>query len=168
MAIVVLFFTSIVFTSGNLLAKDDGSQNVFSNGSSFFSKATGEKKIFELINEERRKRNLNSLVWDSKLGSLAGAYSGKMATENFFSHKDLKGKSLADRASDFNITNWSGLGENLYYCKGYDDPTEHAVEGWLNSAGHRANLLKSSWTSTGIGIAKASDGRIYVTQVFMR
>lgn len=168
MAIAVLFFTAIVFTSGNFRANDDRSQFIFFNGSSFFSKATGEKKVFELINEERRKRRLNDLVWDSRLGSLARAYSSKMANENFFSHRDLKGKSLVDRANDFNITNWSGLGENLYFCRGYDDPTDRAVEGWLKSPGHRANLLKSSWTSTGIGIAKASDGRIYVTQVFMR
>ena len=168
--IIVLFLATIVFTSGNIRASDHRNQFSFDFGSfSFsFSNSSDEKKILELVNQERRKRRLNDLVWDSKLGNLARSYSSKMANENFFGHKDSKGKSLIDRANDFNITNWTGLGENLYFCKGYDDPTEPALAGWLKSPGHRTNMLKNSWTSTGIGIAKASDGRIYVTQVFMK
>lgn len=167
--IVVTFFTVVVFTGANLLAFSENKSTVLYNNSfSFFSSSAIEKKILELINKERRKRRLDELSWDSRLAGLARSYSGKMARENFFGHRDSKGNSLVDRAREYNIKNWSGLGENLYFSKGIDDPTSSAVTGWLKSPGHRANLLNSSWTTTGIGIAKAKDGRIYITQVFMK
>lgn len=166
--LIVGFFISILFLSGNVFANENINNSTFYYGSFSFSRLAGEKKILDLVNEERRKRRLTSLVWDSKLASLARSYSSKMARENFFGHKDKQGSTLIQRAKDFNITNWSGIGENLYSCKGYDDPTEPAVSGWMKSPGHRSNMLNNSWKSTGIGIAKASDGKIYVTQVFMK
>lgn len=166
-ALIAVFFTSLIFSSGSTFASDNINNSTFYFGSFSFSRATGEKKILELVNEERRKRRLPALVWDSRLASLARSYSGKMARENFFGHKDKQGSTLIQRAKDFNI-NWSGIGENLYTCKGYDDPTEPAVAGWMKSPGHRSNMLNDSWTSTGIGIAEASDGKIYVTQVFLK
>ncbi len=167
-AISVVLIASVLFLSANAFAVDDVQTAVFFSGSSAARSSSSEKRLLELVNAERAKINAGTLKWDSRLGNLARNYSSKMASENFFGHKDRSGKSLIDRIKDFDITNWTGIGENLYSCQGYDDPTEPAVLGWLKSSGHRANLLNSSWKSTGIGIAKSSDGKIYVTQVFMK
>lgn len=164
----VVFFAFLIFSNGSVFAEDNLSNLTFYNSSFSFFKKSGETKILELINEERRKRNLNSLSWDSRLASLARSYSSKMAREDFFSHTDKNGKNLIDRAKEFNLTNWNGIAENLYFCKGYDDPAIPAFKGWMKSSGHRSNMLNGSWKSTGIGIAVASDGRMYVTQVFMK
>ncbi len=167
-ALIVVFLASVIFSNVNVLANDNLDNSTVFYSSFSFSKSLGEKKILELVNDERRKRRLNSLAWDSKLANLARAYSSQMARENFFGHKDRKGNSLIERAKNFNITDWNGIGENLYYCKGYDDPSEPAIAGWMKSSGHRANMLNSSWKSTGIGVAKSSDGKIYITQVFLK
>lgn len=166
--LLVVSFAFLIFSNESVFANNNLSNLTFYNGSFSFFKKSGETKILEMVNEERRKRNLSSLVWDSRLASLARSYSSKMANEDFFSHTDKKGKNLVDRVKEFNIKKWNGIGENLYFCKGYDDPTVPAFKGWMKSPGHRSNILNSSWKSTGIGIAVASDGRIYVTQVFMK
>ncbi len=169
-ALFAALFTSIIFLSGNVFAIDNIDNSLFYSGSSAasFSRSVGERKILDLVNEEREKRRMPILKWDSRLANLARSYSSKMARENFFGHKDSNGSTLIQRAKEFNITDWSGIGENLYYCKGFDDPTEPAFAGWMKSAGHRSNMLNNSWKTTGIGIARSSDGKIYVTQVFMK
>lgn len=167
MAVSLVLIASLTFLSVISLAKDDIDNSQSFGGSSALGSARSERRIMELVNEERTKSRVGNLVWDSRLASLARSYSRKMANENFFGHKDGDGKNLVDRIKDFEITNWRGVGENLFFCKGYDDPAATAVLGWMNSAGHRSNLLKNSWKSTGVGIARSSDGRVYVTQVFM-
>jgi uncharacterized protein YkwD len=126
-----------------------------------------EYEIFNLVNGERRKRRMTDLDWDDRLASLARRFSEQMARQNFFSHFDRDGKSVADRANSARIKNWSRIGENLFYCEGVDDFDSLAVRGWMKSAGHRQNILDNSWTTTGIGVAESRDGRIYVTQIFI-
>lgn len=127
-----------------------------------------EKKIFELVNKERRKYSLESLEWDSNLADLARSYSKKMAQEHFFSHYDSRGNSVVDRAKAMRIKKWQKIGENLFMCEGYEKYSYTAVKGWMNSPGHRQNILDENYNQTGIGIAKASDGTIFVTQVFLQ
>ena len=59
-----------------------------------------------------------------------------------------------------------GIAENLYKCRGVDDPLRSAVDGWMSSKGHRNNILGADFTHTGVGIAVAEDGTIYFTQLF--
>lgn len=142
------------------------SNNSYGNSRSNFG--SEEFEIFELINSRRQKNRLGQLDWDNSLAQMARRYSEEMARGNFFSHYDKRGRSLADRAENFGIRNWRGIGENLFYCEGYDDFSSVAVNGWLNSSGHRKNLLNPGWTTTGIGIASDRDGKIYVTQIFIK
>ena len=126
-----------------------------------------EREIFDLINQERNKKGLGELNWDSDLSRLARAYSQKMARENFFSHYDGNGKAVDDRAKDMRIKDWSKIGENLFFCEGYDNPNLMAVRGWMKSPTHRENILDPDYTDSGIGIAVTGGGRIYITQVFI-
>lgn len=126
-----------------------------------------EREIFELINEERSKKGLGELNWDSSLSRLARAYSQKMARENFFSHYDRSGEAVDGRARRMRIKNWSKIGENLFFSQGYGNPNELAVRGWMKSNSHRQNILDPDYTDSGIGIAESDDGRIYITQVFV-
>jgi uncharacterized protein YkwD len=126
-----------------------------------------ERGIFDLVNRERSKKGLGELSWDANLSRLARAYSQKMARENFFSHYDKDGGSVDTRARDMRIKNWSKIGENLFFCEGYDSPNLIAVRGWMKSPSHRENILDPDYTDSGIGIAQSSDGRVYITQVFI-
>jgi uncharacterized protein YkwD len=168
MALLVATLTGLTFACGTLFANGNLSDLTYFNSASFLRKTSDEKRILQMVNEERAKYRAGSLVWDSTLASVARSYSNKMASENFFSHKDRTGKGLVERLKDADVTNWTGLAENLYFCQGFDDPLTSAVAGWMKSSGHRTNLLNSSWKSSGIGMAKAADGKVYVTQIFMR
>jgi uncharacterized protein YkwD len=111
---------------------------------------------------------LSELFWDENLARLARNYSKEMARESFFSHYDRDGNSVVERAQNSNIRGWNRIGENLFFCEGYDDFDALAVRGWMNSSEHRQNILDGKFTATGIGIAQTRDGRIYITQVFIR
>jgi uncharacterized protein YkwD len=126
-----------------------------------------EEEIFALVNDERRKKRLSNLNWDDDLARVARKYSQQMAKGNFFSHYDKNGGGMEDRASAAKIK-WSEIGENLYFCQGLEVFNEAAVKGWMNSPGHRQNILGKTYTDSGIGIAESRDGKIYVTQLFIR
>ena len=130
--------------------------------------ADDENSIHDLVNNERRRRGLSELSWDEKLANLARSYSREMARESFFSHFDRDGNSVVERAQKSNIKRWNKIGENLFFCEGYDDFDALAVRGWLNSPEHRRNMLDPQFNVTGIGVARTRDGRIYITQVFIR
>lgn len=128
-----------------------------------------EYEIFELINQERRRKGLSALYWDDDLARMARNYSRKMARENFFSHYDSDGDSVSERATRSRVTGWRKIGENLFYAQGMSNNFQSlAVRGWMRSPSHRQNILDRAWTDSGIGIAKTRDGRIYVTQVFLK
>lgn len=127
-----------------------------------------EFEIFELVNNRRQKSRLGQLEWDSDLAKMARRYSEEMARGNFFSHYDKRGRSVSDRAEISGIRGIRGIGENLFFCNGIDDFSGVALKSWLNSSGHRKNMLNPEWTATGIGIASDRSGKIYVTQVFIK
>lgn len=168
LAIFIAILISLIFATQNSFASDNLSTAIYSNGFSALRSAANEKRILQLINDERAKTGAGSLIWESNLAMAARNHSSNMASENYFGHKDRNGRSLVDRLKEVNLKSWSGLAENLYFCQGFDDPSTAAVAGWLKSSGHRLNLLKSSWKYSGIGMATTADGKVYVTQIFMR
>lgn len=127
-----------------------------------------EFEIYELINSRRYKSRLQELDWDNDLAEMARRYSEDMARGNFFSHYDKRGRTIVDRAQNFGIRGWAEIGENLFFCEGYDNFSNLAVNGWLKSGSHKKNMLNPQWTTTGIGIAADRSGRIYITQVFLK
>jgi len=132
-----------------------------------FAPTGDEQRAFDLINAQRQKRGESSLVWDAELTRMAREHSANMAGQNFFDHTDPQGRNMTMRASAEGVTGWSAIAENIAYNSGYDDPAAFAVERWLISAKHRENILRESFTHSGIGVARAADGRVYFTQVFV-
>ena len=130
------------------------------------AQSRSETEVFQLVNRERSKARLGTLEWDDQLAKLARDYSRQMAREGFFDHYDRQGRTVTDRAA--RLPNWSEIGENLFVCEDHEYFTRTALRGWLESPTHRTNMLDRNWTATGIGIATARDGRIFVTQVFTR
>jgi uncharacterized protein YkwD len=126
-----------------------------------------ERRAFELINAERQRRGLRPLVLDGALTRIARYHSETMARDGVLDHVDRDGLDLSGRAAAFGLHGWRALGENIAYNQGFDDPTAFAVERWMISEKHRENILNSQFTHAGIGIARAADGRIFFTQVFM-
>jgi uncharacterized protein YkwD len=128
------------------------------------AQSRGESEVFELVNRERSRAHLAELEWDDQLAQVARDYSRRMAREGFFDHYDPNGKTVLDRAS--RLRNWSSIGENLFVCDPHPEFAMTAVRGWMKSQTHRTNMLDRNWTATGIGIATARDGSIFITQVF--
>src|SRR5688572_25686505 len=137
-------------------------------GITTLGQSRGESEVFQLVNRERSRARLGILSWDDRLAKLARDYSRRMAREGFFDHYDRHGRTVMDRAESARIGDWSEIGENLFVCESHTDFTRTAIRGWLESHTHRTNMLNRDWTETGIGIATARDGSIFITQVFTR
>lgn len=127
-----------------------------------------ERDAFQLINSERGLAGLPGLKWSDKVAEVARLHSNNMAELNFFSHKGLDGLMVDERAEKLNMGRWLAIGENIAFMKGYENPVEVAVEKWLNSPGHKKNLLNPDWTEAAIGLAVTADGKYYFTQVFIK
>lgn len=121
---------------------------------------TYEERVVELVNQERAKVGLKPLTMNLKLSEVARAKSQDMHDKNYFSHTSPTYGSPFDMMKQFGIT-YRTAGENI--AMGYRTP-EAVMEGWMNSPGHKANILNSSYTEIGVGYV--SDGS-YWTQEFI-
>ncbi len=120
-------------------------------------------EVLDLVNAERTKEGLDPLELDADLCAVAQMHSDDMAARNFFDHVNPDGKSPFDRMKDYGIT-YMAAGENI--AAGYESPGS-VVKGWMNSPGHRANILSPSYTKMGIAWAYSDDMYIYWTQNFI-
>lgn len=112
-----------------------------------------EAEVLRLVNEQRATVGCSPLSADPALAELAGDYSVKMADEGFFDHTDPEGKSPWDRAAAAGISNLGG--ENI--ARGQAD-AQAVMDAWMNSAGHRANILNCDFTTLGVGVHFGSGG----------
>lgn len=126
-----------------------------------------ERRAFEKTNEERVKAGITALAWDADLCLFARTHSENMARLNFFGHETPEGMRLKERARAQGILHFRVIAENIAYNKGYEDPGAFAVERWMISSGHRANILYVGFQSSAIGSFVAKDGSVYLTQVFI-
>lgn len=127
-----------------------------------------ERQAFGILNEQRCAAGLPPLQWNEDMARAARLHSENMARGKFFSHTGLDGSKVGDRAETFAERTWHGIGENIAFNKGFKQPVESACQQWMNSPGHRANLLNGGWSESGVGAAFAPDGSFYITQVFIR
>jgi uncharacterized protein YkwD len=126
-----------------------------------------ERRAFEQTNRARVENGQAPLVWDAELCRMARLHSQKMGQRGFFSHETPDGMQLKERARANGILHFRVIGENIAYNKGYDDPGGFAVERWMVSSGHRANILYVGFQASGIGSYVSADGSVYITQVFI-
>jgi uncharacterized YkwD family protein len=122
-----------------------------------------EKQVGNLVNEERKKAGLKPLQLDTKLSDVAREKSKDMMNKGYFSHQSPTYGSPFDMMKQFGIT-YRAAGENI--AKGQQTPQE-VMKAWMNSEGHRANILNGSFTHIGVGFVKDSQGMTYWTQMFI-
>ncbi len=126
-----------------------------------------EKRAFEQTNIARVKNGLPPLVWDADVCRMARIHSESMSRYGYFSHVTPEGLRLRERARDVGILRYVILGENIAFNQGYGDPGAFAVERWMQSEKHRANILSSEYRAMAIGSFIAADGSVYLTQTFI-
>ena len=119
-----------------------------------------EQEVIRLVNEIRTENGLRPLTYDWELSRVARYKSQDMKDNKYFSHTSPVYGSPFQMMKSFGIS-YRSAGENI--AKGYAT-AEAVIEGWMNSSGHRANILNSSFTHIGVGYV--AEGR-YWTQMFI-
>ena len=122
---------------------------------------TAADQVLALVNAQRVQHGCAALTASAPLTALAQAFSVEMDVRNFFDHTDPDGKTPWDRAKALGITNLGG--ENI--AMGQQTP-EDVMTAWMNSPGHRANILNCSYHSLGVGVQFATGAGPWWTEDF--
>ncbi len=130
--------------------------------------------IHQSINEERTDRGLAPLSWNVKIAQAAHNHSTDMASRNYFQHDSPEGYDFSWRYSQVGFSCSGHSAENIMSLNGYRSDYSIAtvtVNGWMDSPGHRANILSPYFQSEGIGVAFGSHATknvndVYITQNF--
>jgi len=155
------------------------------------NESQAEKLIHQKVNEERSERGLERLEYSQKLEEIAKYHSNDMVERNYYAHKGPNGESMSNRYEKFNYNcrvSEGGFTDRYYtgaenidktfwrqnlasstgisYIDNEKKLAEHVVSQWMNSQGHRENILKPYWNYEGIGVSKSSTEEILVTQNF--
>ena len=123
-----------------------------------------EAEVIRLVNIERSKKGLQALKADWEISRVARYKSQDMINKKYFSHTSPTYGSPFKMLETFGIR-FSSAGENIAY--GQQTPAA-VMNSWMNSSGHRANILSPSYTHIGVGLAKSSSGVYYWTQMFTK
>ncbi|MCA0746531.1 sporulation protein, partial [Clostridioides difficile] len=137
--------------------KPDDNNNSGSTSESF---SAYQKEVVDLVNIERAKAGLNPLTLDSSISNVATKKSQDMIDNNYFSHNSPTYGSPFDMLKKFGIS-YKTAGENI--AMGQKTPKE-VVNAWMNSEGHRKNIMNPNFSKIGVGVAQKSGGSIYWTQ----
>jgi uncharacterized protein YkwD len=122
-----------------------------------------ENEVVRLTNAERAKGGCQALKHDARLHKAAFGHSSDMAAKNYFDHTSQDGRSFLDRIRAAGFTGGSGWAENI--AMGQRTPAS-VVSAWMNSPGHRTNIMNCDYNLIGVGAVKDSKGQIYWTQDF--
>lgn len=146
-----------------------------------------ENEVHRLVNTQRQQNSLPALSQDSILAVVARGHSEDMALKKYFAHQNLAGQDPTDRGNVLGYTCRKdypgyytiGIGENIFQGWLYSSFTRtsrnymtmeeiafQSVDGWMNSPGHRENILTETYDREGIGVGIGSDESVYVTQNF--
>ena len=117
------------------------------------AEAAASAEVLKLVNVERSKVGCSPVAANSALSDLASAFSEDMAARGFFDHTDPSGASPWDRAAKAGITSLGG--ENI--ARGQADAAA-VMDAWMNSPGHRANILNCDFKTLGVGVHMGSGG----------
>ena len=135
---------------------------VFNGDTSQFEAHEFELEVLNIVNEEREKHQLPPLQYSEEVSVVARDKSLDMAMNGYFDHESPTFGSPFEMMEMYGVTYWMA-GENI--AKGHLTP-EHVMEGWMNSEGHRANILKDGFTHLGVGFIDMN-GTYYWTQMFI-
>ncbi|KGX90704.1 hypothetical protein N781_06455 [Pontibacillus halophilus JSM 076056 = DSM 19796] len=122
-----------------------------------------EREVIRLTNEERAKQGLSTLQADWEVSRVARYKSRDMRDQNYFSHQSPTFGSPFDMMKDFNVS-YTRAAENIAAGQ---TTAQSVVDSWMNSAGHRKNILDPNLTYIGVGYAKGGSYGHYWTQMFI-
>lgn len=121
---------------------------------------TFAEQVVELVNQERTKAGLNAVTLDQNIASAALVRAKEIETS--FSHTRPNGSKFSTALTEQGVT-FKGAGENIAW--GQKSP-EAVMQAWMNSEGHRANILNKNFTKIGVGYYQNAAGRNFWTQLF--
>ncbi|CAM4249831.1 CAP domain-containing protein [Paenibacillus tarimensis] len=146
-----------------ILVLEEGTQLAGTNQTVSAERASAmERQVFDLANAERFRRGLQPFVWDDQAAASSRKHSKDMAVNSYFSHTNLRDESPFDRMSQEGIT-YRMAAENI--AAGHANAF-HVHIGWMNSEGHRTNLMNERLTKLGVGIYAGGSYKLYYTQNF--
>lgn len=151
-------------TNNNSGSNSSGSSSgSSSSGSTTSSLNANEQEVFNLINAKRTANGLSELKVDSEVQRVARIKAQDMVDNNYFSHTSPIYGSPFDMLKSFGIS-YTAAAENI----AGNSSNSGAVNAWMNSSGHKANILNSNYNYTGIGVVKSDKyGYVYV-QMFIK
>lgn len=127
------------------------------------STTTGpQARVLVLVNQQRARAGCRALTADARLAAVARAHSADMATRGYFDHVTPEGVDPGTRITRAGYA-WSAYGENI--AMGQPDAAA-VMDAWMNSSGHRANILNCAFRDLGVGLAYDAGHRPYWTQDF--
>jgi uncharacterized protein YkwD len=129
--------------------------------------ASAAQRIVELTNQQRAKAGLLPLKWNDTLAAAATSHAQDMAERGYLAHTSPEGSTAPERARAAGYAAYGSghvyVGENL--ARAYYEP-EALVQAWMDSPGHRQNILWAQYREIGVGVAVRSNGTLYWAQVF--
>jgi len=136
-------------------------------GSLASAQSASELEILSRTNQVRLERGLKPLQWDNAAYKAAQGHARDMLDRNYFAHESPEGTDVSARLQAAGATEVT-VGENLATFENYADATivKRAMDGWINSPGHRANLLFTSFTHLGVAIVRKGN-KVMVVQNFI-
>lgn len=147
-------------SSGGGTSSGGGSSS--NNNTNTANLTTDELEVFNLINNQRTKNGLSALKIDAEVQNVARIKAQDMVKNNYFAHNSPTYGSPFDMLNSFKVS-YKTAGENI----AGNSSNSAAVTAWMNSSGHKANILNSNFNYTGIGVVNGSKyGKIYV-QMFI-
>ena len=155
-------FLYIIHSTANSNNYGNGdSTNKVSQNSNLSANA---QEVIKLVNKERNAAGLSALAENSRLSEVAQAKAEDMMKNGYFSHTSPTYGSPFEMMKTFGIA-YKSAGENI--AKGQKTPAA-VMNGWMNSSGHRTNILNASFEQIGAGFCKDSSGVTYWVQMFIR
>lgn len=151
--------------TGTQTDEDSGSDNIQHDDKEPTDHETSSQAeaVLKLVNEERAKQGLNPLTLSAKLTDIATMKSKDMADKGYFDHTSPTYGTPFQMLQDFGV-HYSSAGENI--AAGQRTP-EEVMNAWMNSSGHRANILNKSFTEIGIGYFEGGNYGVYWTELFV-
>lgn len=155
--------------AGPPVTEDPGETTLDRDGASISSESV-ERRIHERVNEIRMDNDLSTIEYDDGIASIARVHSHDMAERGYFSHVNPEGEGPDDRMGSLFPSSCRAVGENLAMvgtarADDADAIAERVVTGWMESEGHRENILTDGWDREGIGVY-LNDRAAFATQKF--
>lgn len=123
-----------------------------------------ESEVIRLVNNERERMGISPLRENSELSRVARIKSEDFINNNYFTHNSPIYGTPFEMLNNFKIP-FTAAAENI--ASGQKTPTE-VMQTWMNSPGHRSNILNETFNQIGVGVARDNSGTLYWTQLFIR